>query len=91
VTWGTDFAREVVENTQALIQHARKTQAMATTLIDWQSVRGKLASERKELFDCLLENPKDIHLAAAVRRLDDELLLCAEHMERDRKRAGKRI
>lgn len=64
---------------------------MANTLIDWQSVREKLALERRELFECWLENPGDIHLATVVRRLDDELLLCAEHIERDRKRAGDRV
>ena len=61
---------------------------MAATLIDWQSVREKLAAQRKELFECLLENPGDIELSVEIRRLDDELQVCTEHMERDRRRAA---
>jgi len=62
---------------------------MVTTFIDWKSVREKLAAQRKELFQCLLEDPDDLHLAAEIRRLDDELQLCAGHVERDRRRSAK--
>jgi len=63
---------------------------MATSSIDWQSVRERLLDQRKELFDSLLRNPAKIRLAAEIRQLDDELQVCSEHIERDRRRAATR-
>ena len=62
---------------------------MASTSVDWQSVREKLAARRRDLFERLLENPGNIKLAAEIRRLDDELQVCADHIQRDRQRAAK--
>lgn len=63
---------------------------MAAISIDWQTVREELARKRKELFDCLLKNPKAIHFAAEVRRLDDELFACNDHIAQNRARRNSK-
>lgn len=64
---------------------------MAAISIDWQSVRVELARKRKELFDCFLEHPEQIHFAAEVRRLDDELFVCNDHIEQSRTRRNAKL
>lgn len=59
---------------------------MATSLIDWQNVREQLAARRRKLFDCFEENPENIRLAVEIKRLDDELLVCTDHIASNRKR-----
>ena len=59
---------------------------MAAISIDWQSVREELTRKRKELFDCFLKHPEHIHFAVEVRRLDDELFVCNDHIDQNRKR-----
>lgn len=61
---------------------------MAAISIDWQTVREELARKRKELFDCFLKNPKEIRFAAEVRRLDDELFVCNDHLEQSRRQGN---
>jgi len=62
---------------------------MATPLIDWRSVREKLAAQRKQMFGTWLQNPSDLQLALEIRRLDDELEICNEHLVRDQERAAR--
>jgi hypothetical protein len=49
--------------------------------IDWKNVRIELGTTRKDLFERFVKNPADIRLAKEIRRLDDQLLTCLEHMQ----------
>jgi hypothetical protein len=60
--------------------------------INWKSVRVELRAKREELFESFLKNPADIRLAKEIRLLDEQLLKCSEHMERERKpRLSRRV
>ena len=62
-----------------------------TSIIDWQKVSEKLADKRRELFDCWLAHPEKIQLAAEIRRLDDELFVCAERARRAMRRNERKL
>jgi hypothetical protein len=53
------------------------------TLVDWQKVRQELKDRRTQLFDRFVKNPGDVCLAIEIRRLDDQVLDCAEHLRRE--------
>jgi hypothetical protein len=57
---------------------------MSTTTVDWKQVRQELKTRRSELFERFLKNPGKISLAIEIKLLDDEILTCAEHEERER-------
>jgi len=59
--------------------------AATAPVVDWQAVREKLAARRKELFEQLLQHPEEIRLAAEIRHLDDELVVCSDHLQRERR------
>ncbi len=59
---------------------------MPVNSIDWKNVRKELAVRRMELFDRFVKNPADVRLASEIRLLDEKLLECTEHMEREGKR-----
>jgi len=52
--------------------------------VDWNKVRQELRARRTELFDRFLKNPGKISLAAEIKMLDDELLNCSEHLQREK-------
>jgi len=54
--------------------------------VDWKKVRQELQARRTEAFDHFLKNPSDIHLAIEIKLLDDELVDCSEHVQRERER-----
>jgi hypothetical protein len=60
------------------------TKDMGTTSIDWKGVRKELAGKRTELFERFEKHPGEIHLATEIKLLDDEMLECNEHMQRER-------
>jgi hypothetical protein len=53
-----------------------------TTVIDWQQVRQELSKERTELFNRFVSDPANIRLAIRIRELDEQILQCAEHLQR---------
>jgi len=57
---------------------------MLDTGVDWKKVRQELRAKRTELFDRFVKNPGKISLATEIKLLDDELLGCAEHLQRER-------
>jgi len=57
---------------------------MSTTTVDWKKVRQELRTKRTEVFDRFVKDPSKIRLAIEVKLLDDELLECAEHLQRER-------
>jgi hypothetical protein len=57
---------------------------MLATGVDWNKVRQELRAKRSELFDRFVKNPGKISLAVEIKTLDDELLNCAEHLQRQK-------
>jgi len=57
---------------------------MSTTTIDWKKVREELRAKRTELFDRFVKNPGKISLATEIKMLDDEMLNCSEHLQREK-------
>jgi hypothetical protein len=56
---------------------------------DEKQAREKLKAKRDQLFERFSKNPRDIHLAAEIRLLDDQL---AEFTRRhDEKTASRRV
>ncbi len=59
---------------------------MLPASVDWKKVRKELTEKRTELFERFVKNPAEIRLAREIKLLDDQLLECSEHIERQRKR-----
>jgi hypothetical protein len=53
---------------------------MSATSIDWQDVRKRLTGKRKELFAQFEKNPGNIRLAPEIKHLDDQIVVCSEHV-----------
>jgi hypothetical protein len=53
---------------------------MSATSIDWQDVRKQLRGKRKELFAQFEKNPENTRLAPEIKHLDDEIVVCSEHV-----------
>jgi hypothetical protein len=57
---------------------------MLATTVDWKKVRQELKAKRTEIFDRFVKNPADIRLAIEIRILDDEMVDCSKHLQRER-------
>jgi hypothetical protein len=55
-----------------------------TTSVDWQKVRQELEVRRTQLIDRFVKNPGEVCLAIEIKMLDDAMLECAEHLQRER-------
>jgi len=63
---------------------------MPVATIDLEALRVVLAKKRAELFEALMRNPSELHLAAEIKRLDDQMAECAEKMTRSLYRGAVR-
>lgn len=54
----------------------------------WKRKREDLKSARIPLFKKYLNHPQDILLALKIKRMDDEIAECTEHMEQERRSSG---
>jgi hypothetical protein len=52
-----------------------------TNLIDWKNVLKELVGKRTELFERFVKDPANIRLAREIKRLDDQILECREHLQ----------
>lgn len=51
----------------------------------WKKKRDDLKSKRNSLFEKYAKHPKDIHLALEIKKLDDEIADCTQHVEQERR------
>jgi hypothetical protein len=61
---------------------------MLHTSVDWKKIRADLGSRRAELFERFVKNPAEIRLAKEIKLLDDQMVECSQHMERERTHQG---
>jgi hypothetical protein len=53
--------------------------------VDWKKVRQELNAERNKLFKYFANNPDEVRLAVEIKMLDNGMLRCAEHLQRERR------
>ena len=51
----------------------------------WKKKRDDLKHQRNSLFEKYARHPKDIHLALEIKKLDDEIAECTQHVEQERR------
>ena len=55
---------------------------MSEKEIDEKEKRDELKAKRNLLFERLLKNPLNIGLAVEIKRIDDQIAECIQHLER---------
>ena len=55
--------------------------------IDWKQVRKELSDERTKLFNRFVAEPANIRLAVTIRKSDEQILRCTEHVRQALKSA----
>jgi hypothetical protein len=54
----------------------------------WKRKREDLKKRRTPLFKRYEKSPGDLHLALEIKRIDDQIAECTQHMERENALAG---
>jgi hypothetical protein len=56
----------------------------------WKKKRDDLKSKRNSLFEKYAKHPEEFHLALEIKKIDDEIADCTQHVEQERRfeRAG---
>lgn len=52
--------------------------------VDWKKVRKELNAQKQRLFDRLVKSPGEVGLAIEIKKLDNGMLRCAEHLQHER-------
>jgi hypothetical protein len=55
---------------------------MLPSAIDWTSKREDLRSKRRVLVRDFEDHPSDVGLALKIKAIDDEIVVCTEHVEK---------
>jgi hypothetical protein len=58
---------------------------MLPRTIDWTSKREDLKSKRRLLVRNFEEQPSDVGIALKIKAIDDEIVVCTEHIEKVRR------
>ncbi|HKN74787.1 MAG TPA: hypothetical protein VJW94_06400 [Candidatus Acidoferrum sp.] len=51
----------------------------------WKKKRDDLKSKRNSLFEKYAKHPEDFHLALEIKKIDDEIADCTQHVEQERR------
>ncbi|MGB6668581.1 MAG: hypothetical protein WA829_05765 [Candidatus Acidiferrum sp.] len=51
----------------------------------WKKKRDDLKTKRNGLFEKYAKHPEDFHLALEIKKLDDEIAECTQHVEQERR------
>ncbi|MGC1484509.1 MAG: hypothetical protein WA789_12010 [Candidatus Acidiferrum sp.] len=51
----------------------------------WKKKRDDLKSKRNSLFEKYAKRPEDFHLALEIKKLDDQIADCTQHVEQERR------
>jgi len=51
----------------------------------WKKKRDDLKIKRNSLFEKYAKHPEDFHLALEIKKLDDEIADCTQHVEQERR------
>jgi hypothetical protein len=51
----------------------------------WKKKRDDLKAKRNSLFEKYAKHPQDFHLALEIKKLDDEIAECTQHVEKERR------
>jgi hypothetical protein len=51
----------------------------------WKKKRDDLKIKRNSLFEKYAKRPEDFHLALEIKKLDDEIADCTQHVEQERR------
>ncbi len=51
----------------------------------WKKKRDDLKSKRNSLFEKYARHPEDFHLAIEIKKIDDEIAECTQHVEHERR------
>ncbi len=51
----------------------------------WKKKRDDLKLKRNSLFEKYAKHPEDFHLALEIKKLDDEIADCTQHVEQERR------
>ena len=51
----------------------------------WKKKRDDLKAKRNSLFEKYAKRPQDFHLALEIKKLDDEIAECTQHVEKERR------
>jgi hypothetical protein len=54
----------------------------------WKKKRDDLKAKRNSLFEKYAKQPEDFHLALEIKKLDDEIADCTQHVEKERRAEG---
>jgi hypothetical protein len=51
----------------------------------WKKKRDDLKSKRNSLFEKYSKHPGEFHLALEIKKIDDEIAECTQHVEQERR------
>ena len=51
----------------------------------WKKKRDDLKSKRNSLFEKYSKHPEELHLALEIKKIDDEIADCTQHVEHERR------
>ena len=51
----------------------------------WKKKRDDLKAKRNSLFEKYAKHPQDYHLSLEIKKLDDEIADCTQHVEQERR------
>ena len=51
----------------------------------WKKKRDDLKAKRNSLFERYAEHPEEFHLALEIKKIDDEIADCTQHVEHERR------
>ncbi|MGB9465007.1 MAG: hypothetical protein WBR10_07835 [Candidatus Acidiferrum sp.] len=51
----------------------------------WKKKRDDLKSKRNSLFEKYTKHPEDFHLSLEIKKIDDEIADCTQHVEQERR------
>lgn len=51
----------------------------------WKKKRDDLKDKRNSLFQKYAKHPQDFHLALEIKKLDDQIADCTQHVEQERR------
>lgn len=51
----------------------------------WKKKRDDLKTKRNSLFEKYAKHPEEFHLALEIKKIDDEIADCTQHVEQERR------
>jgi hypothetical protein len=51
----------------------------------WKKKRDTLKTKRNSLFETYTRDPENFHLAREIKEIDDEIAVCTQHVEQERR------